>query len=322
MTQNRSLPPYVLITPAHNEEAFIEKTINSMIRQTVLPLKWVIVDDGSTDGTAEIVRRHLAGRPWIELVQVPQRKERTFAGKVHAFNVGWAHVNDLPYEIIGNLDGDISFEKDHFEFLLSQFSQDLSLGVAGTTFREEGYSSETDSFEGHTHVAGGCQLFRRESFEQVGGFLPNREGAVDWIAVTTARMRGWKTRSFRERPFFHHRPLGTAGRGRVASSFAYGKKDYLLGGHPGWELFRVAYQMTKPPYGAAGLALGAGYGWAFLRRPPRPVSREFIAFHRKEQMAKLKAILKSVLAFRRVDSFKVLPGYKATSDEWQVTGDN
>jgi len=305
MNTHRSNLSYVLVTPARNEEAFIEKTIQSVIHQTVLPLKWVIVDDGSTDRTPEIVRPYLVRYPWIEMVQLPQRRDRSFAGKVQAFNAGYERVRDLQYEIIGNLDGDISFEKSHFEFLLGKFSEDAGLGVAGTVFREEGYSSERDSFEGHRHVAGGCQLFRRQCWGEIGGYIPHRSAGIDWMAVTTARMMGWKTESFRERSFFHHRHLGTAERGVVASSFAYGEKDYYLGGHPIWEIFRVAYRLTKPPYIIGGMALGAGYWCAWIRRRPRPVSRELMAFHRQEQMAKLHAILSSVVRFRRVDNFNV-----------------
>src|SRR5438094_6012805 len=138
---------YVLITPACNEEAFIEKTLESVVNQTLPPLKWVIVDDGSTDKTCEIVSRYLAQYRWIEMVQMPQRRDRSFAAKVTAFNAGYERVKGLPYEIIGNLDADISFEKDHFEFLARKFSEDPTLGVAGTVFREDGYSSERDSFE-------------------------------------------------------------------------------------------------------------------------------------------------------------------------------
>ena len=308
MDRHSSLPSYVLITPARNEAAFIDKTLESMTRQTVLPLRWVIVDDGSTDDTAEIVRRYLARNPWIELVQMPQRRDRSFAGKVQAFNAGYAKVKDLHYEIIGNLDGDISFEKDHFEFLMQKFSEDPALGVAGTIFKEEGYSSETDSFEGHKHVAGQCQLFRKKCWEEIGGYIPHRAGGIDWMAVTTARMLGWKTESFRERSYFHYRRLGTAERGVLSSLFSYGEKDYYLGGHPIWELLRVGYRSLKKPYLIGGLALGSGYCWAALRRTPRPVSRELMAFHRKEQMAKLKAILKSVVKLKRVDSFSVARG--------------
>lgn len=128
--QPRSLPSYVLITPARNEEAFIAKTIESVIDQTVLPMKWVIVDDGSTDKTPDIVSRYLARHPWIEMVQRPQRLDRSFAAKVQAFNAGFEKVKGLRYEIIGNLDADISFEKDHFEFLLGKFSENPRLGVA------------------------------------------------------------------------------------------------------------------------------------------------------------------------------------------------
>lgn len=296
---------YVLITPARNEAAFIEKTIESMIHQTVLPVKWVIVEDGSTDRTSEIVSRYLVQYPWIEMVQMPQRRDRSFAAKVMAFNAGYERVKDLPYEIIGNLDADISFEKDHFEFLTKKFLEDPTLGVAGTVFREEGYSSERDSFEGHKHVSGQCQLFRKECWGEIGGYIPHRAGGIDWMAVTTARMKGWKTESFREKWFFHYRHLGTAERSILSSLFSYGEKDYYLGGHPVWELFRVGYRTTKQPYLMGGIALGLGYCWAFLRRMPRPVGRDLMAFHRKEQMLKLKAILQSLVRFKRVDSFNV-----------------
>jgi glycosyltransferase involved in cell wall biosynthesis len=299
----RAYRSYVLVTPARNEESFIEKTIESVIHQTLLPLKWVIVDDGSTDNTAHIVRRYLGRYAWMELVQKPQRRDRSFAAKVGAFNAGYERVRDLQWEIIGNLDGDISFGPDHFEFLMGKFAADPTLGVAGTVFREEGYSSDRDSFEGHEHVAGYCQLFRGECWEQIGGYVPHRSGGIDWMAVITARMMGWKTQSFRERWAFHHRPLGTAQKSVVASAFSYGEKDYYLGGHPIWELFRVTYRLTKEPVIVGGLALGAGYVCAFLKRTPRPVSRELMAFHRREQMAKLRAILKALATFKRVDNF-------------------
>ncbi len=306
--QDASLPSYVLITPARNEETFLEKTIESVIHQTVLPVKWVIVDDGSTDRTPEIVSRYLAQYPWIEMVQLPQRRDRSFAAKVGAFNAGYERVKGLKYEIIGNLDADISFEKNQFEFLARKFSGDPTLGVAGTVFREEGYSSERDSFEGHNHVAGGCQLFRKQCWEQIGGYIPHHGGGIDWVAVTTARMMGWKTESFREKSFFHYRRLGTSERSVLSSLLSYGEKDYYLGGHPVWELFRVTYRAAKQPFLIGGLALGLGYCWAFLRRTPRSVSQELMAFHRKEQMAKLKAILISVLRFKRIDNFKGAQG--------------
>jgi len=309
MNKNHSLDhiPYVLITPARNEEAYIEKVIQSVVAQTILPSKWVIVNDGSTDATAGIVGRYLTKYDWMELVNLPTHRDRSFAGKVHAFNAGLEVVKRVDYGIIGNLDSDVSFDPEYCEFLLNKFKEDASLGVAGTIFREEGYSSATDSFEGQNHVAGGCQLFRRRCFEEIGGYIPNREGGIDWIAVTNARMMGWRTRSFREKSFFHYRSLGTAERSFLASAFSYGEKDYYLGGHPLWEIFRVAYRATKKPYVLGGIALYSGYLTAFLRQMKRPVSKELMRFHRREQMMKLKKILKSVLTFKRIDSFDVKP---------------
>jgi glycosyltransferase involved in cell wall biosynthesis len=287
---------------------FIEKTIQSVIHQTILPERWVIVNDGSTDATAERVRPYLADNPWIELVDLPVRAERHFAAKVTAFNAGQERLKGLNYRIIGNLDADISFDSDHFEFLLNAFSKDPRLGVAGTPFREDGYSSEKDSFEGQNHVAGQCQIFRKECFEEIGGYRPNKAGGIDWMAVTTARMMGWKTRSFPEKSFFHHRHLGTAERGRLASSFSYGEKDYYLGGHPFWEFFRVGYRMMKRPYLVDGAAMGLGYIWASIRRTKRPVTKELMKFHRGEQMRRLRGILSSIILLKRIHRFDPKPG--------------
>src|ERR1700690_593606 len=107
---------YVLITPVRNESEFIELTIKSVVGQKVRPVKWVIVSDGSTDGTDDIIRKHAAEHPWIELVQMPPRRERHFAGKVYAFNAGHAKLQDVQYDVIGSLDGDISFDEDYFSF--------------------------------------------------------------------------------------------------------------------------------------------------------------------------------------------------------------
>jgi glycosyltransferase involved in cell wall biosynthesis len=296
---------YVLVTPVRNEERFIKKTLESVCAQTLLPERWVIVDDGSTDRTPVIVEEHARNCSWIEVVRRPQRLDRSFAGKVHAFNAGLERVQPLQFDVIGNLDGDLSFEPDYLEFLMGKFSGDPKLGVAGTPFLEDGYDSAIDSFEGENHVAGGCQLFRRRCFEEIGGYVSNRAGGIDWIAVTTARMKGWKTRSFPEKRFHHYRTLGTAERGAAAALFSYGEKDYYLGNSPVWELFRVCYRLTKRPFLTAGISLLSGYCWAALRRTKRPVSRELMRFHRREQMKKLKTILGSLVRFRKVDSFKL-----------------
>lgn len=296
---------YVLITPARNEEAHIEKTILSVISQTLLPKKWVIVSDGSTDRTDEIVKQHMSNHSWIELVRMPEHRDRQFAAKVKCFNAGYEKVKGLRFDVIGNLDADISFQEDYLEFLLEKFSEIPELGVAGTPFIENGYSSITDSFEGERHVAGGCQLFRLKCFEDIGGYIPNRAGGIDWIAVTTARMKGWKTLSFKEKHFCHHRTLGTGGSGPIKALFSYGKKDYYLGNHPVWEIFRVGYRTFKKPYVIGGLSTMLGYLWGCVVRMDRPVSRDLMLFHRKEEMGKLKLILKRLLKAQRIDQFNL-----------------
>lgn len=290
---------YVLITPARNEADHIEKTVRSVVSQTHRPLRWVIVSDGSTDATDAIVERYLPDHPWIELVKLPPRKERNFAAKVHAFNAGLERMKGLSYEVIGNIDGDVSFDPDYMEFLVAKFETMPELGVAGTHYIEGDFHSYRDSYINVHHVNGQVQMFRRACYEAIGGYVPIQGGGIDWVAVTTARMKGWLTYSFSERIFHHHRVMGTAGGNVLQARFHYGKKDYFLGGHPLWQLFRGSFQMAKRPYVVGGLALIAGYAWCWLKGQKRPVSRELMSFHRSEQMARLKGLLLRRLHLQR-----------------------
>lgn len=286
------LPTYVLITPARNEAQFIELTIKSMVAQHARPAKWIIVSDGSTDGTDELVQKYADVHSWIELVRMPERRERHFAAKVNAFNAGYARVKDLNCEIIGSLDGDISFDENFFSFLLQKLAEDPGLGLVGAPFRSATSNHSYDyRFVSIEHVSGCCQLFRRECFEQIGGYVPVKGGGIDLIAVVTARMKGWKTRTFTENVCLHHREMGTAQDNALGVWFKTGGKDYALGCHPLWELFRTMYQMTKKPLVVGGALLAAGYLWAVLRRVDRPMPREVRKFRQREQMQRLKVFL-------------------------------
>ena len=301
---------YVLITSARNEESVIRETLESVVRQSRLPDRWVIVDDGSTDATGAIVQEYCERHAWIDLVRRPPRVERSFAGKANAVNQALERIRaaGVKFDVVGNLDADVSFEADYMEFLLARFAENTSLGVAGTPFTQEGgYDSTRDSFEGQNYVAGPFQLFRDECFRDIGGYVANHAGGVDWIAVMTARMKGWTVTAFPEKRFHHHRPMGTAERGRAKAMFSYGQKDYYLGGSPVWQLVRSAYQTTKRPLIVGGLSLLAGYVWATLSRMPRAVSPELMRFHRAEQMRKLRAVLGSLSRFKKVDAFRLEP---------------
>ncbi len=283
------LPTYVLVTPARNEARFIEGTVKSVVAQSMRPLKWVIVSDGTTDGTDEIVSRYAVAYEWIELLRMPERTERHFAGKVFAFKAGKARVDDLPYEVIASLDADITFDPDYFKYLLGKLAVDPSLGVVGTPYVEKTGETFDYKFTSLDHVSGACQAFRRECYEGIGGYVPVKVGTIDCIAVMTARMKGWKTRTFTDKVSQHHRKVGTAQRGPMRANFYTGVMDYAMGNHPLWQLFRTVYQMSKKPFVVRGAALGAGYLWASLRRAPRPVSRELMQFHRHEQIQRLRS---------------------------------
>jgi hypothetical protein len=189
------------------------------------------------------------------------------------------------------VDADASFDEDYFAFLLQKLAEDASLGLVGTAFRETSGGPYDYRFVSIEHVTGICQLFRRMCFDEIGGYVPAKGGAIDRIANIAARMKGWKTRTFTEKMYFHHRRMSSAQQGRIKARFKDGAKDYAVGSHPIWELFRTVYQMTKGPFIIGGLALLSGYAWSFARNVQRPVSEEMVRFHRREQMQRLKEFL-------------------------------
>ena len=193
----------------------------------------------------------------------------------------------------------MSFEPDYFEFLLQKFEQIPGLGVAGTPFIERQQSSYRQMVVNPEHVSGPCQIFRRDCYEQIGGYIPIKSGGIDWTAVTTARMHGWITRTFPGKEYIHHRSMGTAEHGIIMSRFLHGQKDYYLGGDPLWEIFRTFYQMTRKPYVIGGLSLLAGFVYAGIKGVENPVSEKLIRFHRQEQRKRLKMNLVKMVMMKR-----------------------
>lgn len=286
---------YALVTPARNEERFIRATLDAVCCQTILPIAWVIVDDGSLDRTADIAEEYAKRASWIEVVKRPQRIERSFAGKAEAFNAGFERLRDKQFDVIGSLDADVTFEPDYFEYLLKQLRSSCRLGVVGTGMIEAGYDPLRESFFNEYDVFGACQLFRRECFDDVGRYTPVHGGGIDWIAVRTARMKGWQTRCFLEKSFYHHRPMGATETNILRARFDYGKKDYFLGNHPLWEGFRILFQLTTRPYVIGGVLLMAGYLYGVIARIDRPLSPELMRFHRNEQLRRLRGLLRERL---------------------------
>lgn len=280
-------PNYVLITPARNEEAYIEKTIQAVISQTILPLKWVIVSDGSTDRTDEIVGRYLNKHPYISLLRRKGDLQRNFGSQVHAINAGYEKMQGLEYDFIGNLDADVSFQRDYYETILKRFQNDVRLGLAGGDIHEKNKGQfKARARNRPTSVAHAIQLFRRECFEDIGGYIPLKYGGPDWYAEVMARKKMWHVQSFPDLPVLHHKPTLTA-EGRVKGGFRQGRMDYSLGSSPLFEVFRCLIRVGSRPYGLYAAIRMSGFMWGYIVREDRPVPNDFIKYLRKEQSNKI-----------------------------------
>jgi len=278
---------YVIITPARNEEAHISKTIKSVISQTILPKKWVIVSDGSTDGTDAIANQYAAKFDFIKLLRVEGDTDRNFGSKVNAIRAAYEQLKDIGYCFIGNLDADVSFEHDYYEKVLIGFQHNSKLGVAGGVIVDLLNGKIVKRITSRNHVAGAIQFFRRECYEAIGGYVPVNIGIEDTIAEVMARIRGWEVESFPEIEVFHHRRTGTEGRNIYSVRFLNGQEDYFLGYHPLFEIAKCSYRIIEKPYVVGSLLWMCGYVWSSLRRDKRAVSADFVEFLRKEQMHKL-----------------------------------
>lgn len=280
---------YVVVTPARDEEKTIERTIESMLAQTVRPLRWVIVDDGSTDATRALVEKHLAANPWIELVARQNRGFRALGGGVvDTFDEGFARVRDLPWDFVVKLDADLSFQPGYFEGLIRRFAADPTLGMAsGKTFLVEG-GAKTLEWCPDDHVRGPAKMYRRACFEAIGG-LEARRG-WDMIDETRARMRGFATRSYLDADveLIHHRPIDARQANVWKSRFEMGALYHFLGYHWLYHSVRsLRSALQDYPRFFGGLALFAGYVSAALRRRPR-FDPEYTAFVQKEQLARFR----------------------------------
>lgn len=283
--------PYVIITPANNEEQYIEKTIESVLSQTVRPRRWVVVDDGSTDGTAGVVSRYLTRHTFMRLVKVRRSGQRNFSRKVAAFNVGVHALEDVGYSCIGNLDADVSFAPHYYENILAEFGKDPRLGVAGGIVYIRNRCRFMTDDNAHDSVGGAVQLFRRECFVDIGGYLPLPNGGIDAAAEIVARMKGWTVRKFPANKVWEHRWTGSAGSHALSSMYKLGVRFHTLGYGTTFFIFRSAYKIKSPPF-ILGSALSLlGFAWARLRRHPMFLPPEVISYLRSEQTGKLRDAL-------------------------------
>jgi biofilm PGA synthesis N-glycosyltransferase PgaC len=283
---------YVLVTPARNEKDFIEFTIKSVVAQTVRPLKWVIVSDRSVDGTDEIVCSYAKRYPFIHFVRNDKPSERNTAAKVHAISVGIQVLGQTEYAYFGNLDADISFGETYFETLLERFENDNKLGIiGGRIFHIDNRGRKVEHNASTESVAGAIQFFRRECFDQIGGYRPIPGGMEDGIAEITARYYGWTTRSFKDLPVVHHRELGTVGRSAYQARFSSGLTEYVVGFSFTYHAIRALTCVFERPYFIGTTLVLSGYMWGLLSRRPKIVPYEIVQFIRREQIGKLCSLL-------------------------------
>jgi glycosyltransferase involved in cell wall biosynthesis len=276
-------PKYVVISPVRDEEEFIEYTIESVISQTVRPLLWVIVNDGSKDKTGEIAEAHCHKHEWIQKVDRNDRGYRKRGGGVvDAFNFGMTQLGSTDYDFIGKLDGDLSFDKYYFEKLLSEFSQDPKLGIGGGACYNKRKSAFRLEKVPTFHVRGATKVYRRKCFEDIGGL----ESKLGWDTIDEikANMLGWKSRSFPELKVVHYRETGAASK---LSQVEHGRGDYLIGYHPVYMLLKAISRIPQKPFLIGSLLLLYGFLSGYFRKEPRLMDGEVIKYLRQQQMNRI-----------------------------------
>ncbi len=287
---------YVIITPAYNEMQYIGTAIESVIAQTVRPLLWVIVDDGSTDETGEIIKLYAERHEWIRYVYRQKAPGQTYFGSgVQAILKGLKLLARESYEYLAILDADISLPKDYYEKILDCFERDERLGIASGVY--------VDNIDGHLRkvlndrrsTPKGLMVFRKSCYEDIGGFIPLKYGYEDTCACFAARMKGWKTWSFPDMVAIHNKPVGTGhSKSLLRIRFRLGIGEYYSGSQPLFMLLKATKRCFRErPFLSGGLARLAGYVYGHFMHEKRQVPEELVNYIRKEQVSR-------ILKFNRV----------------------
>jgi len=283
---------YVIITPARNEEVYIEKTIKSVIYQTVKPIKWVIVSNDSIDRTEDIVSGYSSVYDFIHLLILRGNENYNFSSKAHAFNMGYKYLKGIQYEYIANVDADVAFKSHYFECILEKFQYNSNLGIAGGWIHESKNGIHyRERFGNSKHsVPGATQIFRRQCFEMIGSYIPLDMGGEDSTAEVMARMKGWDTESFEDLKVFHHRKTGTVRRNIYFARYRQGIAHYCVGNHPFYELLKAIKRINERPYVIGSFLRVFGYLMALLYRKKSNISADVIQYRKKEQMIRIKSL--------------------------------
>lgn len=278
-------PSYVVITPARDEERHIERTIRSLTTQSVAPAQWIIVDDGSRDRTAEIIKTYAAQHSWITPVYVSDRGNRVNGtGPMQAFHRGLQEIRILDWMYLVKLDSDLEFAPDYFQKCLNEFERDPKLGVGGGVIAhkegEELKVEQTPKF----HVRGATKIYRRECWQAIGGLL----AAPGWDTIdeVKANMHGWTSRSFPDLQLVHLRKTGAAD-GSWKNAVKDGRADYISGYHPIFMLLKCVKRLFQRPWAVGSAGLAFGYLRAYWRREAQVPDADLIKYIRRQQLRRL-----------------------------------
>jgi len=280
-----STPKYVIITPVRDEEQHLTLTIESMVKQSIVPQEWVIVNDGSTDATGDIIDDAARKHSWIHAChRVNRGFRKSGGGVVDAFNDGYRLLQSTDWDFLVKLDGDLSFEEQYFEKCFAEFRLNPKLGVGGGSIchmiQGRKQLEECPKF----HVRGATKIYRRSCWEAIGGFWP----APGWDTMdeVKANMKGWSTETFDELHLIHHRLTGTAD-GLWGGIVKNGRANYVCGYHPLFMLGKCARRLGRRPYFVGSLALLTGFITGYFKRIPQVDDPAAIAYLRKQQLRKL-----------------------------------
>lgn len=291
MTGCTSMTPFVIVTPAYNEAAYIGKTIDSVLVQSIKPLLWVIVDDGSTDQTAEIIQNYADRHPWIKYVhRAKDPNQSYYCSNVYAIFEGLKQLHNVEYDFLAILDADISLPPDYYQQILTRMQSDEKLGIASGVYIDRiGENKFRKVLNDRRSTPKALMVFKKQCYKDIGGFIPMKYGGEDTVACFSARMTGWKVWSFPDVIAIHNKPVGTGhSKGLLKIRFRQGRGEYFLGTHPLFFLLKSFRRCIKEsPFLIGGLVRISGFIYAYFMDEKRQISQDVVSFVRKEQLERI-----------------------------------
>jgi biofilm PGA synthesis N-glycosyltransferase PgaC len=276
---------YAIITPVRDEEEYLRETIRSVVRQSILPVEWIIVDDGSRDNTGKIVDEAAKQYPWIKALHRADRGRRVpGTGVMETFYQGYESLESMDWEFIVKLDGDVGLPADYFERCFEKFAADPKLGMCGGLmycFKEGGMQHESHPM---FQVRGPIKLYSRACWDAIGGLI--KAPGWDTIDEVQANRLGWRTRTFPELKVIHYRPTGAV-QGVWHNGVKNGRADYMSGYHPVFMAVKCIKRMFQPPYAVNALANAYGYVTGYTKGIPRAADAALVRYIRSQQMRRL-----------------------------------